>query len=196
MKSRVCRNPNGSLATALWFLLSLPAVPLVLLEFKTTASWYGPGFDGKKTASGEIFDQNKLTAASRTLPFGTKLIVRNLKNGKTCEVVINDRGPYVAGRGLDLSLEAAKQIDMPGVAPVLCYSPVAAEPAPTQSAPLPKQEPHKHSSHILVASAHLHRIAARHAAPHVSYVAYEGSHRTVFGGNPDHWNKFIRTYRG
>ncbi|MPZ77664.1 MAG: septal ring lytic transglycosylase RlpA family protein [Deltaproteobacteria bacterium] len=71
------------------------------------ASWYGPGFHGKKTASGEIFDQRKLTAAHKTLPLGTKAKVTNLQNGNTVEVEINDRGPYVGERVIDLSHAAA-----------------------------------------------------------------------------------------
>lgn len=71
------------------------------------ASWYGPGFHGKKTASGAIFDQNKLTAAHKTLPLGTKARVTNLENGNTVEVEINDRGPYVGQRVIDLSHAAA-----------------------------------------------------------------------------------------
>ncbi|HXV80771.1 MAG TPA: septal ring lytic transglycosylase RlpA family protein [Candidatus Binatia bacterium] len=72
-----------------------------------TASWYGPGFHGKKTASGEIYDQNKLTAAHKTVPLGSKARVTNLENGSTVEVEINDRGPYVKGRIIDLSRAAA-----------------------------------------------------------------------------------------
>ncbi len=87
-------------------------------EITTVASWYGPGFHGKRTASGEVFDQNKLTAASKTLPFGTKLRVRNLKNGKTVTVVINDRGPFIKGRGIDLSKAAAKHLGIDGIAKV------------------------------------------------------------------------------
>lgn len=71
------------------------------------ASWYGPGFHGRKTASGAIFDQNKLTAAHKTLPLGTKARVTNLENGSTVEVEINDRGPYVGQRVIDLSHAAA-----------------------------------------------------------------------------------------
>ena len=71
------------------------------------ASWYGPGFHGKKTASGETFDQGKLTAAHKTLPLGTKAKVTNLQNGNTVEVEINDRGPYVGRRVIDLSHAAA-----------------------------------------------------------------------------------------
>ena len=76
------------------------------------ASWYGPGFHGKTTASGERFDQHELTAAHKKLPLGTKAIVTNLKNGKTVQVEINDRGPYVGGRILDLSQAAASQLGM------------------------------------------------------------------------------------
>lgn len=84
------------------------------------ASWYGPGFHGKKTASGERFDKNKLTAAHRTLPFGTKVRVTRRDTGRSVVVRINDRGPFVRGRIIDLSKGAAKRIDMLkiGVAPV------------------------------------------------------------------------------
>ncbi|MFO1153339.1 MAG: septal ring lytic transglycosylase RlpA family protein [Rhodospirillales bacterium] len=78
------------------------------------ASWYGPGFHGKKTASGDTFDQNDLTAAHRKLPLGTKATVTNLENGKQVDVEINDRGPYVGGRVIDLSKAAAEKIDMKG----------------------------------------------------------------------------------
>ena len=74
------------------------------------ASWYGPGFHGKKTASGEIFDQSRLTAAHKTLPLGTKAKVTNLENGNTVEVEINDRGPYVGQRVIDLSRAAANEL--------------------------------------------------------------------------------------
>jgi rare lipoprotein A (peptidoglycan hydrolase) len=74
------------------------------------ASWYGPGFHGKKTASGEIFDQGRLTAAHKTLPLGTKAKVTNLENGNTVEVEINDRGPYVGDRVIDLSRAAANAL--------------------------------------------------------------------------------------
>lgn len=76
------------------------------------ASWYGPALDGKETASGETFDQSKLTAAHQTLPLGTKAVVTNLENGKSVEVTINDRGPYAKGRKIDLSRAAAQRIGM------------------------------------------------------------------------------------
>jgi rare lipoprotein A len=74
------------------------------------ASWYGPRFSGKKTASGDTFDETKLTAAHKTLPLGSRAKVINLKNGKSIEVVINDRGPYVQGRVIDLSQAAAEAL--------------------------------------------------------------------------------------
>ncbi len=76
------------------------------------ASWYGREFHGRMTASGERFDMKALTAAHRTLPFGTMLTVKNLDNGETVNVRINDRGPYRKNRILDLSYAAAKQINM------------------------------------------------------------------------------------
>lgn len=76
------------------------------------ASWYGPGFHGRKTASGKRFNQHRLTAAHRTLPLGTKATVTNLENGNTVQVEITDRGPYVRGRILDLSKAAANQLGM------------------------------------------------------------------------------------
>lgn len=84
------------------------------------ASWYGPGFHGKKTANGEIFDQTKLTAAHPSLPLGTKAEVTNLNNDKKVEVTINDRGPYVDDRVIDVSRAAARKLDMDkdGIAPV------------------------------------------------------------------------------
>ncbi len=75
------------------------------------ASWYGPGFHGKKTANGEIFDQNKISAAHRTLPLPSIVKVTNLENGKFLESVrVNDRGPFARDRILDLSKEAAKEL--------------------------------------------------------------------------------------
>jgi rare lipoprotein A len=76
------------------------------------ASWYGAPHQGKRTASGEIFDQGLFTAAHRTLPFGSKIKVTNLANGKSVEVKINDRGPFAEDRIIDLSQAAAKALEM------------------------------------------------------------------------------------
>ncbi|MGH7854091.1 MAG: septal ring lytic transglycosylase RlpA family protein [Candidatus Binatia bacterium] len=78
------------------------------------ASWYGPGFHGKATASGEIYNQNDFTAAHQTLPLGTRVRVTNLENGSATEVLINDRGPFAKNRIIDLSHSAAQQISMIG----------------------------------------------------------------------------------
>jgi rare lipoprotein A len=84
------------------------------------ASWYGGRFNGRKTASGERFDENKLTAAYLKFPFGTRLRVTNLKNGRTVEVRVNDRGPWGGHGIIDLSKAAARALGMlsAGRAPV------------------------------------------------------------------------------
>lgn len=87
------------------------------------ASWYGPGFQGKTTASGERYNMHHLTAAHRTLPFGTMVRVENLETGQSIDVRINDRGPFVKGRIIDLSKKAAQKIGLldAGVARVQVY---------------------------------------------------------------------------
>lgn len=77
-------------------------------------SWYGRGFHGRRTASGERYNMHELTCASRDLPFGTLLEVMNVENGEKVVVRVNDRGPFVKGRILDLSLAAAKQLGFLG----------------------------------------------------------------------------------
>ncbi len=74
------------------------------------ASWYGPGFNGKTAASGQTFNENAMTAAHKSLPFGTKLLVTDQRTGKTVTVTINDRGPYHGGRIIDLSKAAATKL--------------------------------------------------------------------------------------
>lgn len=95
--------------------------PVAFQNGKT--SWYGPDFHGDYTANGERFDQNAMTAAHRTLPFGTLIMVENQNNGEQVVVRINDRGPYAGNRILDLSSRAADRIDMKqeGVVPVSIY---------------------------------------------------------------------------
>jgi rare lipoprotein A len=84
------------------------------------ASWYGPGFHGKRTSSGEVYNQYELTAAHPTLPLGSRVMVTNLKTNQAVEVRVNDRGPFVGGRVIDLSYAAARSIGVyePGTAPV------------------------------------------------------------------------------
>src|SRR5207247_11406614 len=82
------------------------------------ASWYGHPYHGRPTASGEIYNMYDFTAAHRTLPFGTRVRVHNLENGRTVDVRIHDRGPFGAGRIIDLSYSPALAIGMPGLARV------------------------------------------------------------------------------
>ncbi|MFZ5563388.1 MAG: septal ring lytic transglycosylase RlpA family protein [Thermodesulfobacteriota bacterium] len=98
-------------------------------EEEGTASWYGEPFHGRKTASGEVYDMHRMTAAHKTLPLGTRVKVYNRQNGRSVEVRINDRGPFVASRIIDLSYAAAKELGVigPGTAPVRI---VALEPGP------------------------------------------------------------------
>jgi len=78
------------------------------------ASWYGPGFHGRLTSSREVYDQYAFTAAHRTLPLGTWVQVTNTDNNRTVRVYVNDRGPYIDGRVIDLSFAAAMALDMVG----------------------------------------------------------------------------------
>jgi rare lipoprotein A len=97
-------------ATSLLTLSALALMPTVAEASCGQASWYGPGFHGRRTASGETFNQNDLTAAHPSLPFGTR--VRVTRNGRSVVVRINDRGPYTGGRIIDLSAAAASQIGL------------------------------------------------------------------------------------
>ncbi len=94
-------------------LLAAAGFPLAAAE-EGLASWYGGKFHGRRTASGEIFDTGQLTAAHRSLPFGTRVQVTNLENGRSVVVRINDRGPFVEGRVIDLSRAAAARIGITG----------------------------------------------------------------------------------
>ena len=84
------------------------------------ASWYGPGFHGRRTANGERYNQNGYTAAHKSLPFGTRVKVTNVRTGQSVMVRINDRGPFIRGRVIDLSAGAARAIGVhsSGIAPV------------------------------------------------------------------------------
>jgi peptidoglycan lytic transglycosylase len=97
-----------------------PAAAVAIRSVLGTASWYGPGFNGNPTASGEIYDESELTAASNIFPLGSRVVVTDLDDGRAVEVRINDRGPFVKGRKIDLSYGAARSLGMvgPGTAPV------------------------------------------------------------------------------
>ncbi len=99
-----------------------------------SASWYGPGFHGRRTASGEKYNMYDLTAAHPTLPFGTRLNVRNIRTGQMVTVRVNDRGPFAKKRILDLSYEAARQVGVwgPGTAIVEIYPASASNVRPVE----------------------------------------------------------------
>ncbi|MDR1900398.1 MAG: septal ring lytic transglycosylase RlpA family protein, partial [Treponema sp.] len=105
------------------------------------ASWYGPEFDGRPTASGEIFNSGAFTAAHPSLPFGTVLTITNRHNNKQVTVRVNDRGPFVSARIIDLSRAAAEQLDMiaTGTAPVTVESVAGVPAAAAPAAALPPQ---------------------------------------------------------
>lgn len=110
------------------------AVPRLGSTERGVASWYGHPYDGRAAADGEIYHMEEMVAAHRTLPFQTRVRVRNLSNNKTVDVRIIDRGPFVQGRIIDLSHAAAKEIDMlgPGVSQVeltIIAAPAKPEPA-------------------------------------------------------------------
>lgn len=113
---------GAALALSLALSFSLPTIqasePANVLS--GVASWYGPGFHGRTTANGERYNMHDMTAAHKSLKFGTKVKVTNQTNGKSVVVRINDRGPYIGGRIIDLSKSAAQAIDMigPGTAKV------------------------------------------------------------------------------
>ena len=115
------RNALGFLALVVVSGCAVPAAkvpPPPLPESRVSqtgiASWYGPGFHGKATASGEVYNQNDMTAAHQTLPLGTKVMVTNMENGSAAEVLVNDRGPFAKNRIIDLSYAAAQSINMVG----------------------------------------------------------------------------------
>ena len=89
--------------------------------FGGIASWYGGSFHGRRTASGGIYDMNKLTCAHKTLPFGTKVLIFNPHNGRKVEVVVTDRGPYIGKRVIDLSKAAADKLNISGIGHVICF---------------------------------------------------------------------------
>ena len=97
-----------------WILLLLLSTSVSAFEQEGLASWYGGKFQGRQTASGEIFDTNEFTAAHKTLPFGTIVKVTSLESDKSTVVRINDRGPFIPGRIIDLSRAAAAAIGLAG----------------------------------------------------------------------------------
>jgi rare lipoprotein A len=121
-----CRKPSQHRKPTMTKRLFIPITMLSLacifscapeafaLSQTGVASYYGPGLHGRKTASGERFNQNAMTAAHRSAPFGSMLKVTNIANGRSVLVRVNDRGPFVRGRVVDVSTVAARQLGMTG----------------------------------------------------------------------------------
>lgn len=125
--SKIKMKAGSFLVVVLINLISLSLISQVQAKTKEVspdfvqvgeASWYGPGFQGRKTANGERFDTHEMTAAHKTLPFNTLIKVTNLHNDESVVVRINDRGPYIRGRIIDLSKAAKEEIQMGGLAQV------------------------------------------------------------------------------
>src|SRR5206468_4880410 len=118
-KPKPMTKASTALAITALLLGGALATPAAAEESKPiqtgAASWYGPGFHGKRTANGERFNTHALTAAHKTLPFGTQLRVTNERTGRSAVVRINDRGPYARGRVIDLSKAAADAVGILGV---------------------------------------------------------------------------------
>ncbi len=121
MKIRQSGLPAAALMLALLVPACRPRLRPVINGVQTgIASWYGGEFHGRRTSNGEVYNMHELTAAHRTLPFGTVVEITNLKNSRSITVRINDRGPFVGNRIIDLSYAAARMLDMvgPGTIPV------------------------------------------------------------------------------
>jgi len=150
----------------------------------TLASWYGPGFIGQRTASGEIYHREDLTAASRSLPLGTRVRVTNLGTGRSVVVRINDRGPYVHGRGIDLSQRAAQQIGLnhSGIARVAVAR--LDEPAAASRSPAAAVAPEQWSGSARVSHYAPHRFRHSRHSYRYRYASASASGRTRMVANP------------
>lgn len=142
------------------------------------ASWYGPGFEGRRTSSGEVFHSNELTAASTTLPLGSHAIVTNPDTGRSVIVRINDRGPFVHGRSIDLSHRAAQEIGLAG-----------------KGVGRVQVTPTARSTPALTTRTAVYRYSSAAAEPHhLHYVSYE-SHRYAEHRRTRHYSHhYRRTY--
>lgn len=192
----------GAMCAALWLAgcsaynaASIPARPAPRPAVEaapgsghvTVASWYGPGFIGQRTASGEVYHRDDLTAASRSLPLGTRVRVTNLSTGRAVVVRINDRGPYVRGRGIDLSQRAAERIGLnhSGIARVAVTrldATVTASAAPSAPPPPEQWSGRARMSHYTARHYRRTRHYTDHYRHHYQYASvssYHSSHRMV-----------------
>ncbi|MGH7780496.1 MAG: septal ring lytic transglycosylase RlpA family protein [Candidatus Binataceae bacterium] len=148
---------------------SLRSLNPVIAPHVEVASWYGPGFQGHPTSTGERFNEYGLTAASKTLALGSTVRVINPKNGRSVDVRINDRGPYVRGRSIDLSKGAAQRLGMSGVAPVIVASPRDAPARVVYSHPRALATRYHSANHLTYAEQSPSDTAPRWPRWHTSY---------------------------
>ena len=142
------------------------------------ASWYGPGFAGRRTSSGETYNPESLTAASKTLPLGSHVRVTNPDTGRSVVVRINDRGPFVRGRSLDLSHGAAKQIGLTGKG----VGRVQVSPTATSTPALSSDTSTYAESSVTTTSHHVSYVSysrPTHVAARRRHYRYASSHRSV-----------------
>ena len=160
----------------------LGSVASAQLAEQGLASWYGGTFDGRVAASGEIYHQDDLTAAHRTLPFGTNVRIRRTDTGEAVIVRINDRGPYIESRIIDLSNAAARRLNMvqPGVVPV----------ALEILGPIPVQ-PSADSRATFVVQAGTFRIRANAERTRALLAGQYGSARITPRPGAEMWNVFV-----
>jgi rare lipoprotein A len=152
------------------------------------ASWYGADFHGKRTANGEIYDMNALTAAHKTLPMPSRVRVTNLENGRSLELTVNDRGPFVAGRIIDVSRRAAEALGFrrQGVAKVrvqVLGAPatqvVTATPLPAPAAAAPEPEPEERSFSLISSAVAAEPESVVNARLYVQGGAFANQHNAV-----------------
>jgi len=155
------------------------------------ASWYGPGFNGKRTATGEIFDQEDLTAASTTLPLGTHALVTNLQNGRSVEVRINDRGPFLKGRKIDLSHGAAAALGIVNTGTAHVRIAVIHSGPQVQPGYFVQVGSFSNSSHAQRLEAQLSRYFPDVRVEHLS-VGRRAYYRVRMGAFPDHASALSR----
>jgi rare lipoprotein A len=144
------------------------------------ASWYGPGFHGKATASGDIYNQNEFTAAHQTLPLGTRVVVTNLENGNVTEVTINDRGPFAKGRIIDLSHSAAQMLNMVGPGTALVRVDVLESPVKLQSIRTALDYTLQLGSFTQMENARQLRDRAAQTFPHVTIAPLQSKDTTYY----------------
>ena len=176
-------NPFRSLMRSALALMLLATAAFAQFAEQGLASWYGGEFDGRTAASGETYHQDELTAAHRTLPFGTTVRIRRTDTGAAVVVRINDRGPYIESRIIDLSNAAARRLNMvrPGVVPVALEIVGAAPDTPTSTRTM------------FAVQAGTFRLLANAERTRATLERQFGAARIAPRPGTDFWNVFVGT---